>query len=372
MAKYLNVQKQKKKKRSFGWFILGMVIYAVVFLTAAFFGLRYLWDYMEAYENARPKYALNDYMESLTDDHICDMAQSLIDQIDHNIQSEEECRAVIKETISGGVTYAKKSAECTDTRQVYVLRSGKQVIGQFAIEAQAADEYGFTPWTFAEESFDFSFLIGESVSMTAPDNYIVSANGHQLGSEYITVDNIHYEYLEEYYEEYDLPHQVTYEAGPILGELELTVADADGNPVVLSEDADESLFFHNCTAEETEKLDEFTAEYVERYVAFTGSNKNTRNGTYKELLNYVVSSSDLASRLNAALDGLQFGQSKGDEIVSITANHQVRLEEGTYLCDITYEVDTTGKKGVVRTTTNAKLIIVETRGGLKVESMNIY
>ena len=80
----------------------------------------------------------------------------------------------------------------------------------------------------------------------------------------------------------------------------------------------------------------------------------------------------IKSRLYNAIEGLEFGQSQGDKVVSLVANHQVRLEEGRYLCDITYEVDTTGKKGVVRTTTNAKLIVVQSTDGLRVESMNIY
>ena len=382
MSKYLNANatkpvksaKQRKvKKAHWGLFFVLIVLYAAAFRGATAYGLKYLWNYMEAYENSRPKNALNAYMENLTDEHIIDMGMSVTAQIDMNLQSEEECRAVIQEAISGGVTYAKKSKECTDTRQVYVLRSGGQVIGQFAIESGAADEYGFTVWSLKEESFDFSFLVsGETVSMTVPSDYTVSVNGHPLGSEYIVEDNIHYEEVEDYYEDYDMAYKVTYEAGPFLGQLEMTVADPEGNPVTLDENFDWSQFYHNCTDEETEALDEFTETYVERYVAFTGSNKNTRYGTYDKLMEYVMADSDLARRLETAIAGLQFGQSQGDEVVSITAHHQMRLEEGRYLCDITYEVDTTGKEGVVRTTTSAKLIIVETDDGLKLESMNIY
>ena len=142
--------------------------------------------------------------------------------------------------------------------------------------------------------------------------------------------------------------------------------------MTFDETTDWTQYFHNCTAEQIQELDDFTAAYVDRYVAFTGSRKNTRNTNYKKLIEYVVIDSDFATRLKDALDGLQFGQSQGDVVVSLVANHQVRLEEGRYLCDITYEVDTTGKKGVVRTTTNAKLIVVQTDDGLKVESMSIY
>ena len=36
--------KKQKKKRSFLWFLLGMVIYAVVFLAAANYGLKAFWN----------------------------------------------------------------------------------------------------------------------------------------------------------------------------------------------------------------------------------------------------------------------------------------------------------------------------------------
>lgn len=376
MSKYqneMNPKKQKVKKPRWGLFFFFMFLYAVAFLGGAFYGLKYLWNYLDAYEQSRPKLALNYYMENLTEDHIVDVGISVMNQIDQNIQSEEECRQIIRDSISTGINYAKKSAECTETRQVYVLRSEGVVIGEFAIEAGAADEFGFTRWNIVEESFDFSHLVWHgTVSMTVPSDYIVSVNGYVLDESYIIEDNIQYEEVASYYDEFDLPYKVTYEAGTFLGELEMTVTDPEGNPATFDENTDWSQFYLNCTEEEVQALNAFTAEFVERYVDFTGSNKNTRYGTYNKLIEYVVADSDLASRLHAAIEGLQFGQSKGDEVVSITTHLQLRIEEGKYLCDVTYEVDTTGKEGVVRTTTSAKLTIVETDDGLKLESMNIY
>lgn len=365
--------KQQKKKRSFGWFLFGMLIYAVVFLVAVNFGLKAFWNYMEAYENSRPKIAINAYMENLTEEHICDFSQDLIAQVDHNIQTEEECRTFIMDAITD-INYAKKSSECTETHQVFVLRTGKTVIGEFSITAQEPDAYGFTPWAFESESFDVSVLnlFGSDYQITVPFDHTVTVNGQVLDSSYITVDKIIYEEIEDYYDDYELPYRVTYAAQPIMGEMNVVITDPAGNEVTFDETTDWTQYFHNCSAEETQELDDFTAAYVDRYVAFTGSRKNTRNNNYKKLIEYVVADSDFATRLKDALDGLQFGQSQGDKVVSLVANHQVRLEEGRYLCDITYEVDTTGKKGVVRTTTNAKLIVIQTDDGLKVETMSIY
>lgn len=367
-------QMKHKKKHSFGWFILGMVVYAVLFLGATYFGLDYLWDYMEAYEASRPNNTVNAYMDELTLEHIVDMSvDEVYSKIDSYIQSEEECREYMLNALSEGVTHAKKTRECTDTRQVYVLRTGSTVLGEFSITANAPDEYGFTTWDVEGESFDMTYLVGtQTVSMTVPEGCAVWVNGRQLGSEYIIEEGIRYEEILEYYEEYDLPCRVTYEAGPFLGEMEISATDENGDPVTFDENTDYSVYYLNCTEEETSALNEFTAEFVKRYVAFTGSNDDNRNARYHNLIEYVVEGSEMASRLRNALDGLQYGQSRRDDIVSLVTHLQLRLEEGKYLCDITYEVDTTGKKGVVRTTTNAKLYIVTTDDGMRLESIEIY
>lgn len=362
---------KKNVKKSGSWFCIGMLLYAVIFLGLVIFGLRFLWDYMAAYEASRSDNAVDAYMEQLTSEHIVDMSQNVIDQIDHNLQSEEECRQIILDALRGGVRHAKKSRECTDTRLVYVLRTGSTVIGEFVIEANEPDEYGFTTWELAEESFDMSYLIGQTQSITAPDICTVSVNGVALDESYIIEDNIPYEDIKEYYDEYDLPCQVTYEAGPLLGEFEMVVTDDEGNELTFDENTDWSEYYYNCTEEETRKLDDFVDQFLERYIAFTGSNKNTRHTTYNALIKDVLEGSDLATRLKNAIAGLQFGQSKGDEIVSIVTHLRIRLDE-KFLVDMTYEVDTTGKEGVVRTTTNARLLIVETEDGMKVESIILY
>ncbi len=370
-AKKKKKKKKKKKNRGGFWFTFFMIIYVAAFLVGIYYGLGFLWNYMEAYEASRPNNTVNAYMQQLTNEHIVDMNQDVIDQVDHNLQSEEECRQVMLAELGDGVRHAKKTKECTETRMVYVLRAGSKVVGEFVIEANEPDQYGFTTWEVAGEEFDLSYLIGQSQSVTVPDSCIVTVNGTALDESYIVEDNIPYEDIEEYYDDYDLPCQVTYEAGPLLGEFEMAVTNADGSAASFDENTDWSAYYLNCTADELKALDDFTALFLERYVAFTGSNKNTRHTTYNALVQHVLEGSDLATRLKDAIAGLQFGQSKGDEIVSIDTHLHIRLDD-KFLVDMTYEVDTTGKEGVVRTTTNARLLIVETEKGLKVESIIIY
>ena len=187
------------KNRKISRFALGMVIYALVFLTIAAAGLAFLWDYIEAYENSRPKIAINAYMENLTEAHICDLSQNLIDQVDHNIQTEEQCRAYILDAIDD-INYAKKSKECTDSRQVFVLRTGTTVIGEFSIVAHDEGKYGFKPWRFEQESFDVSTLnlFGSEYQTIVPSDHTVTVNGFALTDDYVTDGKIPYEEIEEF------------------------------------------------------------------------------------------------------------------------------------------------------------------------------
>ena len=134
----------KNKKFAMSSFAKGMLIYAVVFLLVVAIGLAFFWDFMIVYEETRPKTAVNTYMQNLSEEHICDLSQNLIGQIDKNIQSEEQTRTYIMDAIDD-ISCAKKSRESTLSRQVYVLRSGNSVIGQFSIVQGEKSKYGLTP-----------------------------------------------------------------------------------------------------------------------------------------------------------------------------------------------------------------------------------
>jgi hypothetical protein len=105
-----------------------MIVYAVVVLIAAAFGLSMFWNYMDAYEDSRIKNTMEAYMAQLTPQYICDRSGELIDGIDHGLQSEEACAQVIMDFLSSEITYVRKSSECTDTRTVYMLRAGGKTI----------------------------------------------------------------------------------------------------------------------------------------------------------------------------------------------------------------------------------------------------
>lgn len=365
-----------KKKHGIGWFLFGMAVYAVVILGAAFFGLKELWAFLESYEASRDYHTIDAYMENLTPEHICDTQADLIAQVDHNVQSEEECRQALLSALTEDITYARKAAECTDTKQVYILRCGKQVIGSFSIAARQPDEYGFTPWEFASESFDLSYMIGSTVSAVSPMDYPVYVNGVQLDDSYVVdTSSEQIKFLTDYYEEYDLPvfYTKTYEAGPFLGDLTIEVTDPEGDPYVYDETMfDKDALADNCTDQEKDELDTFVREFLKRYILFAGCANDRAESNYNWVIQLVVPGSTLASRMLNALDGMQFAQSMGDELDTVTTNHRVKLSDGVYLYDVTYLVNTVGREGVVQTTNNAHVIVVEQNGSLLVDRLIAY
>ena len=352
--------------------LLGMGIYAIVFLAAAALGLRVFWDFIGAYEASRPENTIDAYVSQLEGEEIAEGCGELVAMVDHDLQTEEECRQVILEAVSGGVTYAKKTSESTDSRMVYALRCGSRVIGTVTLGTVSTDEFGFSQWEVEQTEFDLSYLLEQPAAVTVPGEFTVAVNGRTLDEGYITESGIAYEVLEAFYDDYQLPTMVTYEAGPFLGDVDVEILAPGGESVVMDENTDYGSFLDNCSEDDKRRLAAFADQFLARYVAFTGSAHKSSENNYAKLLPYVVMGSDLHKRMSMALDGLSWAQSNGDRLISITYNHFISIGDGRYICDASYEVDTSGREGVVRTTNYVRFVIVDMAGGPRVEMLTSY
>ena len=365
---------KKKSGKKFVWF---MVIYTLIFVMLAGAGLFWFWGFMEAYEASRPHKPVEAYMQQLTAEHIVDNCTDLIAQVDHNIQSEEDCRNILLEELAGEFTYARKASACTETSQTYVLRIGKQVIGYFTTETTQEDGYGFAPWVFSGAEFDLSYLLTqEKVSAVVPDGYAVRINGFTLDESYIVrQDEEEFEVLKHYYDDFKLPMYVlnTFEAGPFLREeFTAELLDPQGEIFVFDESFDKNILIHNCDEATEKELSEFVNKFLDIYVIFTGCANDDRINNFNRIKPYIVPNSDLIYRMEAALDGMQFAQSLGDKVDTVTIHHFVQMAADVYLCDVTYLVNTIGREGMVQTTNNTRITIVRQDNKLLVESMISY
>ena len=363
---------KKKFRLGFGFWAF---LYALALLGGIYYGLCYLWDFASAYEMARPYHAIDAYMEDLTPDYICQQASDLIATIDPHIQSEDACRDVIRNAVSGGITYAKKTTECTEDRMVYILRTGNQVIGRVELAPEGEAVMGFTPWAVSTDSFDFSYLLTGTVATTVPESFPVYVNGAQLNEAYITESGMRFTCLEGFYEDYadyDFPTLVSYAAGPCLGEISLAVTDDLGNPVTIDETTDLNTFVYNCTPEEVSALTAFMEDFVQRYVAFSNSSSGQAATNYYSVLKAVLPGSSLAQRCKEALIGMFYGVAQDSTIQSSTLNWCRNIGNSRYLCDITYVVEVGEDEEVSQQTFNIQVVVVETEDRMKAETLRNY
>ncbi len=362
---------KQKKKLSYGLKLtIAMSVYALVFVCVAYFGFSWFWDYIEAYENSRPSHTIESYMAQLDAQDVIDGSQDLIGSIDHNIQSEDACREVITKAVSGGISYARKLNECTDTSTVYMLLSGGKTIGKVTLTAQAADEFGFTPWVVTGDSFDMSFLIGQGTSVTVPHNFSVYVNGTALSGDYITETGLQYALLKDHYDTYELPYMVTYEVAPILGDLEVSITDPQGDPVTEEIWADEATFLSTCTQEQLDGLHAFSKDFILAYVNYTTNSNGSRHENYAKIKPYLVPDSPLYRRIEKALDGLAWVTNRYAELISVELDQCIPTLDGRFICDITYRakaIDITYDK--VEHTYTVQLILTQTETGYLAEAM---
>ncbi len=362
----------KKQKRSkFGLILtICMAAYAIAFVCVAYQGFCWFWDYIAAYEKSRPETTLHAYMEQLDAAHVQAASEKLIAGIDHNIQTEDSCQNAIAEAVKEGFIYAKNVKESNNTTMVYMIQSGGKTIGKVTLTAQAADEFGFTPWKVTSDSFDMSFLVGQGSSITVPHNYTVYANGVQLSQDYITESNIPYELVKDYYASYEPPYMVTYTVAPIMGKLQLTVADPEGNAVTEDAWADEVTLLSTCTEEERGSINKFMDRFITAYVNYTSNKDKARQANYAALYPYLVPGSSLQERMLDALDGLRWVTDRYPHINSIKVLQQIPFLDGRVLCDVEYTVRSVNDVGkYVTQTYSVQVILTKTETGYLAESM---
>ncbi len=361
----------KKKSGSKLW--LGMGIYALVFLAVVAVGLIWFWSFMAAYEHSRVQSTMDSYVAALDTQTLIEKAAETM-EVDSSLQSIEDCRDFIAGDFASGITYARKLSECTDSRTVYMLMAGKRTIGKVTLTAGQKDSFGFTPWTVTEESFDFSYLAKDitTVELTVPHDYTVTVNGKLLGSTNIVNENVPYTPLTGFGSDYKMPHLVSYASGNLLGNPPVVVTDAQGNVVTLEDIPTADTPPNNCTQDEIDAITAVAEPFTKYYVDFTSYKDHNSNRNVKRLAEYMVPDGALEKRMYDAIESLSWIVDRKSQITERTYHHYVKLEDGRYLCDMTYHVNTSDFAGATTATNNVKLILVNTDKGLKVEAMTSY
>lgn len=353
-------------------FSLGLLIYALAFLLLLGIGFIFFWDFIDAYEQSRPQHPLNAYMEQLTADYILDKSDAAAAQIDSRLQSKEQSLSYLESAIADDLKCIKKIKACTDSKLVYSVFCGPNIIGTIELERQGEARFGFAPWVITGDSFDISCLLQKGTSVTVPADFYVYAGQTLLDETFLTETDIPYSAVKEFYASHTLPAMVTYSVGTVLGELPLRITDAQGNEVTLEENTDMNKYLDNCSADTKSQLDSAIDGFVRAYVDFTSCTGGDTYANYNKLARHLVPGGELAQRMRSAIDGLYWVSDRHAVLDHIDVHHYVRTGEGKYICTLTYAVNTNTFNGSTQASSNIKLVFAETANGLRAEGMLNY
>lgn len=349
-------------------FALGMFIYALVLAVAIIAGLFALTLFVADYESSRPLTVVKAFVNKAGDSAMNILAQPTNDTLNHNLMSEEDSLALMREAIrSARIVYDAKASSAD--KEVYYLKDGDTLIGSIVLTPQEKSYFGFTHYSVLPYGFDLSYLTAEK-TITVPAEYKVYCDGLELTENDIVERDIHYALLDEFYGSIKgLPTMVTYTTGTYLREPEFVVKDTDGK---LVEDLSEESYIDNCSDEQKELLSAASRAFVEAYITYSSNVNRNTSGNYFRLENLMVMGSELQKRMRYAVAGLGFSSSMGDELVGIEYHNFMALDNEIYIVDLTYTVDTIGQDGHVVTDNNLKLSFDNSSGTLLVSAMSSY
>lgn len=359
---------QKKPRFWNGYWIVAVVLAGITITVVI-----WLWFYIDAFERSRPQTVMDSYLQMVTPERISMMDGVIPAECDLTLQDEAKVREAIADSVCS-VAFLRDPKNSNADRNCYAIMSSGKRIGMVVLTAEETDAFGFAQWRVSEENYDFTYLLGEKISITVPDGYQVYANGILLDDSYVTQRDIHFEQLEPYYERYAAPTMRTYTAGQIVGTPKMMVKDQYGENVDISRTDELQYRYGNCSQEEIERLEKFALGYVTRYARFSSNwgGKGNRYNNYWNLSQYMVPNGELSTRMKAAIESMSWVTNHRVEVMNIDHHQFVCMGEGVYMCDLSYTVRQRIRNGTAENTVNLRLVVVQTAYGLRAEAMTIY
>ena len=375
------------KRRLWGklLYTLFLLIWCVLLCYGAWYGLQKVWIYAEEYELSRPTYTMDVYVEELSrnlwDEGIADTVKAM----PHEVQSDDEVALHVRDMLSNGVSYQRKGGG-GEGHAVYALRCNGHEFGTVTLTEQ--EDYvsridttvfpwkllpwSIKPWRVESESFDFNGLYSP-VEAVVPQNYTVVLNGVRLGPEYIVETGIPFDVLKNYYERYDgLPKKLRYRFENAIGVIEPVILDEEGEVFPIDYGRDDSQFIKPCTPEKLERLAQFTAGFIDRYLRYTSGVIDPLTG-YQKLSPYLLGGSDLDERMQKAIDGLTWAHTASITVESAQLNGALALGDNFYICDITSVATTfTEGKGETESVSNMRVIVRERNDDIRALALEFY
>lgn len=346
----------KRKKSKWLGFFLFMVIYALIVLLAASFGLKVLWDFADNYERSLPNRKMAAYVSTLNETHVRKIALDFVSSLDRNIQSEADANAEIWRCFVGGVQYEIVSSDSEEQTVTYEVRNREHRLGLVTL-AKSPIETGENTWKVAREDYDFSFLLNTE-QFIVPEHWVVYCGARRLGVQYIIDPRVEYGFLSQFYgNSFPMPHLAKYEISNYIGDPGIRFFDADGveQPRFTFTDGRDQML--HASGMVLQDIGAFTRDFIPRYVNCLSNVSHNANMNYILIQPYIVPGGELDQRLKAAISGQVFAQSRGTETSDVRIHEIFNLENEYYIVDLSYSVVTYADKGSTTTDTDMYLVL---------------
>lgn len=334
--------KARKKKSSGARFALFMALYALLFGLAIVVGMRLFWGYIAEYEATRVNHAIDAYMDSFDEEHIARVTEPFLSSLDPAVQDPVQSRKAVDLVMQAELRYRRVSAESNSNRSVYKIYSGDHEAGRVVLTRPDNPRFGFSSWSVAEESFDFAWLL-DGDEITVPVGWTVSVNGTPLDESHIVQSDIRYAYLKDFYGK-GLPelYQCTYRVENYVGAVPFELTDGLGRPVSLEERSEER-YLDNCTPEEKAAGERFIEEFLPYYIECQANTRRNAADNYNRIKRFLVPDSGLDRRIRGGIGGNYYAQSNGENILSLDYDRHIKLGDGVYLVEFTYQLESVSK-----------------------------
>lgn len=369
------MEKTKKRKVKIGKLVY--IVFMVVWAAVLCFGTYYLWSsvrtFAQYWEDAQVAPKVEAYKDKLNE-QIWESGDKgvikTISEMEHPYQTDEECVQVLKEIMAEDLR-CLPGVRVNDQKRTYDLFSGHSKFGQVFVVQKAfepdenplvnlaIEKMSAYPWEVEEDSVQF-FLDGlyTSFDITVPENYTVLVNGHPLTMDNVVESGIHYNVLEEYYEEFEgLPTKTRYHVEQIFGHVDYQLLDANGNPTEIDPEQDDSQFIEPVSQELFDRFDGFNTQFTKRYLEFCAGTGEMWY-QYNILQHFVLKDSDLSSRLYRMIDSYTGWQHNynynfnGSTLNSVTA-----LGNGIYVLDVSADAGSQMPAGYVKVHRDMKIYV---------------
>lgn len=367
--------KTKKRKMKVGKLVY--TVFMAVWALALCIGIYYVWisvkTFAQYWEDAQIAPKVDAYMEKL-DAEIWENGENgvlkTIAEMEHPYQTNEECVAVLKEILSSEPTCLPGvSQERNELKRSYNLLSGRFKFGQVSVvqkpfEPQenklvnwAIKEMSAYPWEVEGVQFYLDGLY-TTFDITVPDNYTVLLNGHPLGEENIVETGIHYNVLEEYYDQFDgLPTKTRYHAEKIFGQVDYQILDGNNEVIEIDPEQDDSQFIEPVSQELFDRFDGFNTQFTKRYLEFCAGTGDMWY-EYNILQHFVLKDSDLSSRLYRMIDSyLGWQHNYNYNFNGSTLNSVTPLGNGIYVLDVSADAGSQMPAGYVKVHRDMKIFV---------------